>query len=67
MLTKPYRLIQRDNSFLPDTARRHFEATPSARKTLLWDGDTPHLGYCDQPELLDRAVASIDRRVSEMR
>lgn len=61
VLTKPYLLIHSDNSFLPDAARRHFEAMPSARKTLLWDGDTPHLSYYDQPEVLDRTAAAIDR------
>lgn len=65
-LTKPYLLIHSDNSFLPDAARRHFEAMPSARKTLLWDGDTPHLSYYDQPEVLDRTAASIDKWVGEI-
>ncbi len=60
-LTKPYLLIHSDNSFLPDAARRHFEAMPSTRKTLLWDGDTPHLNYYDVPEVLDRTAASIDQ------
>lgn len=60
-LTKPYLLIHSDSSFLPDAARRHFEAMPSTRKTLLWDGDTPHLSYYDVPEVLDRTTASIDQ------
>ena len=59
-LDKPYLLIHSDNSFLPDAARRHFDAMPSARKTLLWEGDTPHLSYYDQPDILARTVASID-------
>lgn len=65
-LTKPYLLIHSDNSFLPDAARRHFEAMPSTRKTLLWDGDTPHLSYYDQPDVLDRTVASIDQWVAAL-
>jgi len=27
---------------------------PSTAKTLLWQGDTPHFSYYDQPENLDR-------------
>lgn len=65
-LTKPYLLIHSDNSFLPDAARRHFEAMPSTRKSLVWDGDTPHLSYYDQPEVLDRTAASIDKWVAEI-
>jgi uncharacterized protein len=56
---KPYLMIHSDNSFLPDAARRHFEAMPSTAKELLWEGDTPHLSYYDQPEILDRTVGSI--------
>lgn len=65
-LTKPYLLIHSDNSFLPDAARRHFEAMPSTRKTLMWDGDTPHLSYYDQPEVLDRTTAAIDKWASKL-
>lgn len=65
-LTKPYLMIHSDNSFLPDAARRHFEAMPSTAKKLLWEGDTPHLSYYDQPAILDRTVASIDRWVASL-
>ncbi len=58
-LTKPYPLIHSDNSFLPTAARRHFEAMPSTFKKLLWEGETAHLDYYDNPEVLDRTVASI--------
>jgi uncharacterized protein len=64
--TKPYLMIHSDYSFLPDAARRHFDAMPSTRKTLLWEGETPHLSYYDQPEILDRTVASITGWVSEL-
>jgi uncharacterized protein len=57
--TKPYLMIHSDNSFLPDAARRHFEAMPSTAKELLWEGETPHLSYYDQPNILDRTVGSI--------
>lgn len=62
--TKPYLMIHSDNSFLPDAARRHFDAMPSTTKKLLWEGDTPHLAYYDQPEILDRTVGSISKWVS---
>jgi uncharacterized protein len=65
-LTKPYLMIHSDNSFLPDAARRHFETMPSTAKTLLWEGDTPHLSYYDQPDILDRAVASINNWVLKL-
>jgi uncharacterized protein len=65
-LTKPYLMIHSDNSFLPDAAKRHFDAMPSTAKTLLWEGDTPHLSYYDQPEILDRTVASINNWVGEI-
>jgi hypothetical protein len=58
-LTKPYLMIHSDNSFLPEAARRYFEAMPSKDKALLWEGETPHLSYYDQPDVLDRTVASI--------
>lgn len=65
-LTKPYLMIHSDNSFLPDAAKRHFDAMPSKSKKLLWEGDTPHLSYYDQPEILDRTVASIENWVSNI-
>ncbi len=59
--TKPYLMIHSDASFLPDAARRHFDAMPSSRKELVWDGDTPHLSYYDQPDVIGRTVAKISR------
>lgn len=58
-ITKPYLMIHSDNSFLPDAARRHFDAMPSDHKKLLWEGDTPHLDYYDKAAILDRSVTSI--------
>jgi len=63
-LTKPYLMIHSDYSFLPDVARRHYDAMPSTAKTLLWEGDTPHFSYYDNPEILDRSVASITKWVA---
>jgi uncharacterized protein len=57
--TKPYLMIHSDASFLPDAARRHFDAMPAASKQLIWEGDTPHLSYYDQPHILDRTVEHI--------
>ncbi|MGG5817605.1 hypothetical protein [Falsiroseomonas sp. HW251] len=55
-LTKPYLMIHSDYSFLPEAARRHFAAIPSAQKELSWEGDTPHLAYYDAPEVIDPTV-----------
>lgn len=61
-VTKPYLVIYSDNSFLPDAARRHFEAMLSTRKTPLREGDTPHRSYDDQPEAACRQrAASLSR------
>ena len=51
---------------LPDAARRLFEAMPSTNKQLLWEGDTPHLSYYDQPEILECTVHSINRWVAAL-
>jgi uncharacterized protein len=58
-ITKPYLMIHSNQSFLPDAARRHFDAMPSTQKTLLWEGDTPHLSYYDDQTVLDKTVGSI--------
>lgn len=60
-INKPYLMIHSDNSFLPDAARRHFAAMPSTQKTLLWEGETPHLAYYDNDAVLDRTVTQILR------
>jgi uncharacterized protein len=65
-LTKPYLMIHSDYSFLPDAAKRHFDAMPSTAKTLLWEGETPHLSYYDQPEILERTITSINRWVLDL-
>lgn len=59
-IEKPYLMIHSDNSFLPDAAKRHFDAMPSKTKKLLWEGETPHLSYYDQADILDGTVQSID-------
>jgi hypothetical protein len=37
---------------------------PSTAKALLWEDDTPHFSDYDQPEILDRSVASISKWVA---
>ena len=58
-LQTPWLMIHSDNSFLPDAARRHFEVAPSPGKQLSWEGQTPHLAYYDQGELIDATVGKI--------
>jgi len=55
-LDKPYLMIHSDYSFLPDVAKRQFEAVPSIKKKLQWEGETGHLQYYDDPEILDRTA-----------
>lgn len=52
-LTKPYLMIHSDNSFLPEAAKRQFEAVPAKEKKLLWEGETGHFQYYDDPAVLD--------------
>ena len=55
-LDKAYLMIHSDNSFLPDVAKRQFEAVPAIKKKLQWEGETGHLQYYDDPEILDRTA-----------
>lgn len=55
-LDKPYLMIHSDNSFLPDAAKRQFEAVPATMKKLQWEGETGHLQYYDDPAILDRTA-----------
>lgn len=61
----PHLMIHSDQSFLPAVARRHFASIPSADKRLLWEGDTPHLAYYDNPELLDATTAKVAAFLAE--
>jgi fermentation-respiration switch protein FrsA (DUF1100 family) len=58
-LQTPWLMIHSDQSFLPDAARRHFEAAQSPGKQLSWEDQTPHLAYYDQGDLIDATVAKI--------
>lgn len=55
----PYLMIHSDNCMLPDAARRHFDAMPTGDKKLLWEGQTRHLQYYDDPTIVDPAVKNI--------
>lgn len=55
-LKKPYLMIHSDNCFLPEAARRHFEAVPAREKELAWEGKTGHFQFYDDPEVLDYAA-----------
>jgi len=60
-LRKPYLMIHSDQSFLPNTARRHFEAIPGDQKKLSWEGETPHFAYYDQAPVLDATTDKVVR------
>jgi fermentation-respiration switch protein FrsA (DUF1100 family) len=58
-LTKPCLMIHADQCAIPDAARRHFAVMPTPDKKLLWEGQTRHLQYYDDPAVIDRTVLSI--------
>ncbi|MEM6428655.1 MAG: alpha/beta hydrolase [Deinococcota bacterium] len=58
-LDKPYLMIHSDNSFLPNTAKRHFDTVKSTEKQLLWEGETAHFQYYDDPNVLDATVVEM--------
>jgi fermentation-respiration switch protein FrsA (DUF1100 family) len=58
-LEKPFLMIHADLCAIPDCARRHFAVVPTAEKQLIWEGQTRHLQYYDEPEVIDRAVLNV--------
>ena len=58
-MDKPFLMIHSNLSALPDIARQHFDAVPTPDKRLLWEGDTPHLRYYDQPDIIDRTAGNV--------
>jgi dienelactone hydrolase len=58
-LTKPALMIHSDLCALPNAARRHFAVIPTADKRLVWEGQTRHLQYYDDPDVIDRAVYTV--------
>jgi uncharacterized protein len=58
-LTKPLLMVHSDQCAQPEAARRHFAVVPTADKQLLWEGQTRHLQYYDDPAVIDRTVWSV--------
>jgi uncharacterized protein len=58
-LTAPWLMIHSDQCAQPDAARRHFAVAPTAAKRLVWEGETRHLQYYDEPAVIDRATWNI--------
>jgi fermentation-respiration switch protein FrsA (DUF1100 family) len=58
-LTTPLLMIHSDLCALPDAARRHFAVVPTADKQLVWQGQTRHLQYYDDPAVIDEAVWNV--------
>jgi fermentation-respiration switch protein FrsA (DUF1100 family) len=58
-LETPYLMIHSDNCFLPEAARRQFGQVRTPAKRLDWDGQTPHLSYYDQPDVIDAAIGRV--------
>jgi fermentation-respiration switch protein FrsA (DUF1100 family) len=58
-LTKPLLMIHADLCAVPSAARRHFAVVPTADKQLLWQGQTRHLQYYDDPAVIDDAALNV--------
>lgn len=55
----PYLMIHSDNCMQPAAARRHYEAMPTSDKKLLWQGETMHLQFYDDPKIVSSAVVNV--------
>jgi uncharacterized protein len=58
-LTKPLLMIHSDQCAVPETARRHFAVVPTPDKQLLWERQTRHLQFYDDPAVIERAVWNV--------
>jgi uncharacterized protein len=58
-LTTPLLMVHSDQCAVPDAARRQFAVVPSADKQLMWEGQTRHFSYYEDPATIDRAVCNI--------
>jgi fermentation-respiration switch protein FrsA (DUF1100 family) len=58
-LAKPLLMVHSDQCAIPDAARRHFAVVPTADKQLLWEGQTRHLQFYDDPAVIERTVWNI--------
>lgn len=56
-LDTPVLMVHADLSDGPESARRHFAAIPGADKHLVWQGDTNHFQYYEDPYVIDQAVS----------
>lgn len=59
-LNTPWLMVHSDQCFIPDAAKRHFEAAPTSDKRMAWEGQTPHLSFYAHPEVIDPTVEKID-------
>ncbi|MGO2392280.1 MULTISPECIES: alpha/beta hydrolase [unclassified Halomonas] len=55
-LNKPALVIHSDLCMNPAAARRHFDSIPTPDKKLIWENDTNHFQYYEQPDVVDRTV-----------
>lgn len=55
----PLLMMHGDRCAVPDAARRHFAVVPTPDKQLIWDNQTRHLQFYDDPAVIDRAVWEI--------
>jgi hypothetical protein len=58
-LTKPYLMVHADLCAIPDAARRHFAVVPTPDKKLIWEGQTRHLQFYDDPAVIDRTACNV--------
>lgn len=58
-LKTPWLMVHSDQCFLPDAAKRHFEAAVNAEKQMAWEGDTAHLRFYDDEIVIDPTVQKI--------
>ena len=58
-LTTPLLMVHSDQCAIPAAARRHFAVVPTPDKRLLWDRDTRHLQYYDDPSVIERTAWEI--------
>jgi uncharacterized protein len=58
-LTKPLLMVHSDQCAHPAAARRQFAVVSTPDKQLLWESQTRHFQYYEDPAVIDRAVVSI--------
>jgi hypothetical protein len=58
-LKTPWLMVHCDQCFLPDAAKRHFEAAVNGEKQMEWEGDTGHLRFYDDEVVIAPTVKKI--------